>query len=604
MKKVILISLLISTGIYAQSTWIPMNVTGTGVFEEMYFLNNNTGWVVGQSGLIYKTTDGGLNWNNQISGTNYELISVYFINENTGWTAGLAGLTRKTSDGGQNWENSLIGGPANCWKIYFLNEITGFNLRSGYNSVLYKTTNSGNNWFYFSNITGYKLRTFQFLDSNIGFAAGYNGVVMKTNNGGINWFYVKSPNWLSEVITDLFFVNPNTGWIVGDRGYIAKSTDGGYTWISQNTENNYSLYGCYFTGIKNGWAVGSEGTIKRTTDGGNNWFSENSGTTTTLFDIKFNGNDTGFISGGELSSSLVILRTTDGGYTSPSEPDQPLNLMAVADSNIRINLSWTDNSDNEDGFTIERSIDGGSNWSVLNTTSQNIISYPDTGLTPYSIYYYRVYAFNSTGNSPYSNIAWDTAKSYLSCDNILVLITKINDLKNENVINQGQANSLIVKLNSACEFRNRGQLNAAINQMGAFINQVIAFINANIFTQEQGQSLITIANDIISSLENGNFPLYHGNNSENMPKVNALFNNYPNPFNPISKIKYQNAIYGNVTLKVFDITGKEVAVLVNEEKNPGEYEVTFDGTNLPSGVYFYQLKAGSYSQTKKMLLIK
>ncbi|MBK9096645.1 MAG: T9SS type A sorting domain-containing protein [bacterium] len=91
-----------------------------------------------------------------------------------------------------------------------------------------------------------------------------------------------------------------------------------------------------------------------------------------------------------------------------------------------------------------------------------------------------------------------------------------------------------------------------------------------------------------------------------------LEQNYPNPFNPSTKIKYsippvtfrqaQRDIL--VTLKVYDILGKEIAKLVNEEKPAGEYQVEFDGNGLPSGIYFYQLKAGSYIETRKMVLIK
>jgi len=88
-----------------------------------------------------------------------------------------------------------------------------------------------------------------------------------------------------------------------------------------------------------------------------------------------------------------------------------------------------------------------------------------------------------------------------------------------------------------------------------------------------------------------------------------LDQNYPNPFNPVTKIKYEipgqarndNAL---VTLKVYDILGREVATLVNEEKPAGEYEVEFNGSALTSGIYFYQLKAGEFSETKKMILLK
>jgi hypothetical protein len=80
--------------------------------------------------------------------------------------------------------------------------------------------------------------------------------------------------------------------------------------------------------------------------------------------------------------------------------------------------------------------------------------------------------------------------------------------------------------------------------------------------------------------------------------------NYPNPFNPSTKIEFRIANFGFVLLKVYDVLGNEVATLVNEDKPAGIYEVEFNAVTLPSGVYFYQLRAGSFIQTKKMILIK
>jgi hypothetical protein len=84
----------------------------------------------------------------------------------------------------------------------------------------------------------------------------------------------------------------------------------------------------------------------------------------------------------------------------------------------------------------------------------------------------------------------------------------------------------------------------------------------------------------------------------------ALDQNYPNPFNPSTKIKYAIKEKGNVELKVFDLLGSEIAILVNEEKTPGNYEIFFDASKLSSGVYLYTIKAGSFVQTRKMLLMK
>jgi hypothetical protein len=83
-----------------------------------------------------------------------------------------------------------------------------------------------------------------------------------------------------------------------------------------------------------------------------------------------------------------------------------------------------------------------------------------------------------------------------------------------------------------------------------------------------------------------------------------LEQNYPNPFNPSTRIKYQVSSISFASLVVFDILGNEIETLVNEEKPSGTYEITWYAENLPSGVYFYQLKAGDFIHSKKMVLLK
>ena len=84
----------------------------------------------------------------------------------------------------------------------------------------------------------------------------------------------------------------------------------------------------------------------------------------------------------------------------------------------------------------------------------------------------------------------------------------------------------------------------------------------------------------------------------------TLEQNYPNPFNPTTKIEYSIPKTSFVTLKVYDMLGREVATLVNEDKSVGIYTVNFDGSNLSSGIYFYQLKSGSFFETKKLILLR
>ena len=91
---------------------------------------------------------------------------------------------------------------------------------------------------------------------------------------------------------------------------------------------------------------------------------------------------------------------------------------------------------------------------------------------------------------------------------------------------------------------------------------------------------------------------------KHIPQSFQLFQNYPNPFNPTTTIKYQIPEHNFVSIKVFDILGKEIETLVNEEKSKGTYEISWNADYLPSGIYFYQLKSGKYIETKKMLLLK
>ncbi len=100
-----------------------------------------------------------------------------------------------------------------------------------------------------------------------------------------------------------------------------------------------------------------------------------------------------------------------------------------------------------------------------------------------------------------------------------------------------------------------------------------------------------------------------GISNNSTPVEFKLGQNYPNPFNPVTKIKFEipsivNGELSIVNLKVFDLLGREVVTLVNEKLSAGNFEVEFDGSNLSSGIYFYRLEAGNFSETKRMILLK
>jgi len=115
-----------------------------------------------------------------------------------------------------------------------------------------------------------------------------------------------------------------------------------------------------------------------------------------------------------------------------------------------------------------------------------------------------------------------------------------------------------------------------------------------------------ILNNVIEFYKNnfGEFPVSVEDEKNIIVDEFQLFQNYPNPFNPSTSIQYAVSSRQFVRLKVYDVLGTEIAVLVNEEKPAGTYKVEWDASRFSSGVYFYQLRAGSFIQTKKMILVR
>lgn len=130
----------------------------------------------------------------------------------------------------------------------------------------------------------------------------------------------------------------------------------------------------------------------------------------------------------------------------------------------------------------------------------------------------------------------------------------------------------------------------------AFFNSNISYgISSNhIYYSNDGWVTYSIADSVVTNAEN----------QSTLPEQINLYQNYPNPFNPTTVISYQLPINGNVTLKVYDLLGREEAVLVDEYKFAGRYYVEFNATGLSSGVYYYQLNTENFIQSKKMILMQ
>lgn len=136
----------------------------------------------------------------------------------------------------------------------------------------------------------------------------------------------------------------------------------------------------------------------------------------------------------------------------------------------------------------------------------------------------------------------------------------------------------------------------------SFLYDTTSKMSINVMTNQYPGNAYLVSSALFNTVVN--FITSINNSGSIYHSYYELYQNYPNPFNPVTKISFQLPVVSSSSLKIFDITGKEVATLVNEVLQPGTYETTFDGSSFNSGIYFYQLMSGYYKETKKMLMLK
>jgi hypothetical protein len=183
---------------------------------------------------------------------------------------------------------------------------------------------------------------------------------------------------------------------------------------------------------------------------------------------------------------------------------------------------------------------------------------------------------------------------------------KIQMLTAIGILNNGQGNALLVKLENAIKQIARGNYKSAENQIKAFVNQVGDFISTGILPPEIGEYLIGLANRILNSLGNNvaQNSIKSSENAQEIPTRFALEQNYPNPFNPSTTIRYALPSDSYVKLEVYNILGQRVGVLVDGMQDAGYYSVVFDAASLSTGTYIYRIEAGGMVEVRRLTVLK
>jgi photosystem II stability/assembly factor-like uncharacterized protein len=286
----------------------------------VHFLDDGkVGWVIGETGRIFNTQNGGQNWVPQKSNTTARLHSIQFLEDGkTGWIVGDTGTVLHTQDGGQTWSSQEIASDQSFNAVHFLSDgktgwvVGGKNGRyKPRSSFIFYTEDAGQTWSRQKLDIVQALKSVMFLkDGKTGWAVGEEGRILHTADGGRNWTS-KETNTNTHLYSVQFHSDGKIGWVVGESGTILHTQNGGRNWISQKSDTDVTLNALQFLSDgKTGWAVGDEGTILHTQDGGQSWFLQNNFTDAHFSSVQFSSDGkTGWLVG----EDGTIYYTQNGG---------------------------------------------------------------------------------------------------------------------------------------------------------------------------------------------------------------------------------------------------------------------------------------------------
>jgi photosystem II stability/assembly factor-like uncharacterized protein len=510
--------------------------------------------------LIFPATSfSQINWISQNSGINSELEAVYFVDENNGWISGNIGIILHTTDGGLTWNSQDT--PANwiLYSIFFTDIQNGW--AAGYGGEVIHTTDGGENWFSQDNLGYQDIYKLYFIDSNNGWAAGgsydfqtgiYERVIYNTTNGGNNWGLQYGMVYESQ-LHSIYFTDATTGYAAGESGIIMKTTDGGNNWVEIQNISGFNFADISFTNSSTGFVVGEYlgvphySVIFKTTDSGNNWTEIQLGTDEILASIQFTNFQSGWAVGNDYdyngNNLALIYHTSDGGDNWVKQNNLPFEALA--------------------------------NVFFINSTKGWAVGHLGTILTTDNPTPVELTSFTAKPDKDNLLLEWQTS-------------TEINNKGFE--IQRSDISSNYSNWNVIGFVEGSGSTTKESNY---------SYLDKNLKQGKYVYKLIQI------DFDGTRAQLHRVNVAINYQPVKyELDQNYPNPFNPATLINYQIPENGFVTLKVFNTVGKEVATLVNERQTNGSYSINFNASNLPSGLYIYQLRINNFVSSKKMLLIK
>lgn len=283
----------------ARADWTKQKSNTLSWLHDVYFLDEQTGWIVGSGGTYLSTRDGGANWTQNKHFNDDTIRQVYFADAENGWllcerdsfTLGKnsPSYLLKTVDGGATWDQVELVNPQRkrLTKIFF--DKYGSGTAIGENGAFFALSEDKKTWKQMPSPARFLLFDGLYTDDWNGVVVGAGGAIFYTEDAGLSWKLASVLGESNARLNAVFFVNQKNGWTVGAAGKIYQTFNGGKLWREQKSSIAKDLNSVFFRSTAEGWAVGNEGTILHTTTAGNVWRTVDSKARHNLEKVAFAG---------------------------------------------------------------------------------------------------------------------------------------------------------------------------------------------------------------------------------------------------------------------------------------------------------------------------
>ncbi len=297
-----------------KSNWAQIGIQIHSDMGSIYFQDINTGYAVGENGLLMTTVDGGESWTRHsltdqglmadslllintalIKIDTLRLHDINFFSDGTGIIVGDRGTVLRMESGGTEWKQMKAPVNSTLFRFYPLTQKIGFVI--GSSGAILKTIDAGENWTKVTGVVNEFLYGITFIDQNTGYIVGRNGTLLVTHNGGNEW--ESTERFTEDYLRDIAFLDEKKGFIVGAAGGMFFTDNGGESWKKIKSNILSGLVGVTFSHDKTGYIIGNKGEILKSTDGGKTWDIQSAGAYVVLTSLRVLNDGTVIICGSD-----------------------------------------------------------------------------------------------------------------------------------------------------------------------------------------------------------------------------------------------------------------------------------------------------------------